>query len=775
MSQHASTREREGLRAVAFDDLPAGVAILDSAGMVVTVNQTWRVDESGNPLCDQALLVGSDYPATCRAAGAAGVATAEEIADGLLALLAGSRERLTHIYSFDSGLGQRWCRITARRLSGPGAPGALVMHSDVTERMLTERRILSDAQFDPLTGLPNHSLFRDRLEYACAAARRDRSHVAVLYVDADGFSRINDRLGRAFGDRLIAALGARLRHEVRESDTIARLAADRFAIVLTHLAEGPNAARCASRLLRALQDPFQIDGHEIRLAASIGVSLYPEDTPNVDALVRLAEETLHRAKLAGGNDFRFFTPETDARLHRTLESEEDLRGALERGEFVLHYQPKLSCATGKIIGAEALLRWLHPQRGLVSPAEFVPILEQSGMIAAVGAWVTRAACAQARQWHDAGFPDMCVAVNLTGRQLREPALLEQVRAALDASGLPPHALELDLTESLLMEHAVEAAETMRALRELGVRLSIDDFGTGYSSLSHLKRLPVNSLKIDRSFIHDIVDDPNDVSITRAIIQLAHQLRLKVVAVGVETESQLGLLIGNGCDEIQGHFFSRACPVDEITVMLRERRGLPSDMLPGARGGRTLLLVDDEENIVAALRRLLRRSGYRILTADSASMGLEVLAREKVDVIISDQRMPGMSGVDFLRRVKVIHPDTVRIVLSGYTELQSITDAINEGAIYKFLTKPWDEALLLANIDEAFKHRDMIEDNRRLGAKLLESNSELARVSVQLEAALGAQREHIARSQATSGAREQPDCAPPAGTFGYSGADSSLPR
>ncbi|MBW6493875.1 MAG: EAL domain-containing protein [Burkholderiaceae bacterium] len=423
-----------------------------------------------------------------------------------------------------------------------------------------------------------------------------------------------------------------------------------------------------------------------------------------------------------------------------------LRLAIERGEFELQYQPKLSCATGRINGAETLLRWLHPKRGLISPADFVPVLEQSGLLPVVGAWVIKTACAQAQAWRAGGFTEMSVAVNLTGQQLLEPTLLQQVRDALESSGLTPDALELEVTESLLMRSPAEAGARIAAMRMIGVRVSIDDFGTGYSSLSHLKRLPVNSLKIDRSFINDIVDDPNDVSITRAIIQLAHQLRLRVTAVGVETESQLGLLIANGCDEIQGYFFSAAVTSAEITAMLRAGRGLPTEMLRSSRDGRTLLLVDDEENIVAALRRLLRRSGYRILTASSGPEGLEVLAREQVDVIVSDQRMPGMTGVEFLRRVKAIHPDTVRVVLSGYTELRSITDAINEGAIYKFLTKPWDEALLLANIDEAFQHKDMIDHARNLDAQLLASNSELAQLNSRLEGVLATQREHIERSE-----------------------------
>lgn len=730
----------EQLRAAVFDDLPGGVAILDGDGRVITVNEPWRRGAPGNALCDPMLGAGQDYLACCAAVQGNGAADAAAITDGLRAILAGSLERLTRVYSWHEGGAARWFRLTACRLMKPGFDGALIVHSDVTERMLHEQRILRNAQYDSLTTLPNHGLFQDRLTQACATARRDGTVIALLQVVPDDFGAVHERLGPEIGDRVIAAFGERLRDETRESDTVARRDADRFAVILTHLADGLGAANCANRLLGALRKPFRIDDHEIQLTTSVGIALYPADAGAADDLTRHAEVALREAKQRGGHSFRFFNRAINEQLHQRLDAEADLRGALERGEFVLHYLPKLSCATGQIIGAEALLRWCHPTRGMVAPAEFVPILEQSGLIAEVGAWVIRAACAQARQWHDAGFPDMGISVNVSGPELLAPGLPDQVRGTLAETQLPPQTLELELAESLMMQNPLEAGAAMLRLREIGVRLAIDNFGTGYSSLSHLKRLPVNSLKIDRSFIQDIVADPNDVSITRAIIQLAHQLRLEVAAEGVETESQLGLLIANGCDVIQGHFFSRACPADEITTMLRAGRGLPPDMLPSARGGRTLLLVDDEENIIAALRRLLRRSGYRVLTAGSAQEGLAVLARDKVDVIISDQRMPGMTGVEFLRRVKVIHPDTVRIVLSGYTELQSITQAINEGAIYKFLTKPWDEPLLLANIDEAFKHKDMIDDNRRLAAQIVSSHHELAYANAQLEQALAAQLE-----------------------------------
>ncbi|MDB5804326.1 MAG: diguanylate cyclase protein [Betaproteobacteria bacterium] len=429
-------------------------------------------------------------------------------------------------------------------------------------------------------------------------------------------------------------------------------------------------------------------------------------------------------------------------------TQDELRRAIAEEQFVLHYQPKVSCSTGKITGMEALVRWEHPLRGLVPPDRFIAQMEESGLIIALGAWVLRSACRQTRGWQAAGLGGLPVAVNLSGRQLQSDNIFETVAAALGESGLEPKFLELELTESFLVHDPEQAVATLTRLKQLGVKISVDDFGTGYSSLSYIKRFPLDALKVDRAFVRDITADPSDASITRAIINLAHNLKLTVVAEGVETEAQLGLLIANDCDMIQGYYFSRPVAAPAFEAMLREGKSLASDFISSQRAERTLLLVDDEEYILSALKRILRRSNYRVLTADSALQGLRLLAENRVDVVVSDQRMPGMTGVEFLRRVKEIHPDSVRMMLSGYTDLKSVTDAINEGAIYKFLTKPWDDEHLLANIEEAFRRKEIVSENRRLMRDLAQTNARLGQVNDELRGLLDDGALQVKRDEAT---------------------------
>ena len=434
--------------------------------------------------------------------------------------------------------------------------------------------------------------------------------------------------------------------------------------------------------------------------------------------------------------------------------EADLRRALLRNEFLLHYQPQVSCTSARIVGVEALIRWRHPSRGLVAPGEFIPMLEESGLIIPVGEWVLRAACRQTRAWHKAGLDQIRVAVNLSGRQLEMENLFAIVTAALDDSGLEPGYLEFELTESYLMRNPLAAIATLSRLKAIGVRVSVDDFGTGYSSLAYLKRFPLDTVKVDRSFIQNIVADADDAAITRAVISMAHSLKLDVVAEGVETEAQLGVLIANHCDSIQGYYFSRPVDADALATMLREDKRLVSKLFAQGANARTLLLVDDDEAILNVLELLLRCRGYRVLSATSAEQGLTLLGENRVDVVVSDQKMPGMKGVEFLRRVKEIHPDSVRMMLSGYTDLQSVTDAINEGAIYKFLTKPWNNELLCANIDEAFRRKEMALDNKRLGEELHAANLELARINDELRRHLHDKSQQVSRDEAALGAAQE---------------------
>jgi EAL domain-containing protein (putative c-di-GMP-specific phosphodiesterase class I)/ActR/RegA family two-component response regulator len=377
----------------------------------------------------------------------------------------------------------------------------------------------------------------------------------------------------------------------------------------------------------------------------------------------------------------------------------ELSLAVDRHELELHYQPKVSLDTGRIIGVEALVRWKHPERGFVPPGEFIPLAEEVGLIVPIGEWVLRTACAQASEWHR-GHRDLGVAVNVSPLQLRRGDFAASVRDALQSSGLEARFLELELTEGVLMDGAESTIVALAELKTLGVAIAIDDFGTGYSSLSYLKRLPIDAIKIDRSFIRDIISNPDDATIVRAVIDMSHHLTLDVVAEGVETEEQANFLRRNRCDIAQGYLFARPVPAAELVELLDRQR---DDLLPlvAVASKPALLLVDDEKNNLSALRRVFRHEGYEIHTAESAREAFNILANVPIGVVVSDERMPEMGGTQFLTRVRTLYPETMRIVLSGYADLATVTSAINDGAIYKFLAKPWSEEALRRDIRHAF--------------------------------------------------------------------------
>lgn len=385
--------------------------------------------------------------------------------------------------------------------------------------------------------------------------------------------------------------------------------------------------------------------------------------------------------------------------------EPELRRALVQDELRVYFQPRVNLASGEICGAEALVRWQHPERGLVPPSEFIPLAEDTGLILPLGEWVIRNVCRQQRVWLDGGLSVPPVAVNLSALQFRQKNLVQLIRHELAANQLGAKYLEIEITESTLMDSVDEAAATLQELRATGIKISLDDFGTGHSSLSRLRRLPIDHLKIDQSFVCNLTTEPEDAAICLAIIGLAHNLRMTVIAEGVETEGQANYLRQHHCDEMQGYYFSRPLPVGDFEQLLVQRRTLVLPVRP-ANERRTLLLVDDEADVLSALKRMLRLEGYDIITATSAREGLELLSIHPVQVIISDQRMPQMSGSEFLSRVRDLHPHTVRLILSGYADLRSVTEAINHGAIYKFLTKPWDDEMLRMDLREAFRHQEL---------------------------------------------------------------------
>ncbi len=458
------------------------------------------------------------------------------------------------------------------------------------ERKATEDRLAYMAQFDALTGLPNRSLYLDRLEHTLVEAARDKLPVAVLFVDIDRFKSVNDTLGHSAGDALLIKIAERLRFATRLGDTIGRLSGDEFAIALAHLAREDHAGSVAQKIVNELAAPFAINGHTVYVSASIGVSVYPSDGVDPDVLLNNADTAMYRAKQNGRNAYQFYLPHMQIRASERLRLETELRGALDRDEFVLHYQPKINLLDGTLSGLEALLRWQSPDRGLVSPGEFIPVLEEAGLIFAVGEWVIASVCAQISRWQVDGLAVPPVAVNVSARQFREQHFEELVDSSLVASGIEPQLLELELTESILMSDSESAVETLRKIKARGIRLALDDFGTGYSSLSYLKRFPLDSLKIDRSFIRDVTTNSDDASIVLAIINLARSLELEVTAEGVETQDQLSFLRHHGCDEAQGYLLARPMPVEAITRVLRE----------GLTGANYVLEWEEPPDLVASV-------------------------------------------------------------------------------------------------------------------------------------------------------------------------------
>jgi diguanylate cyclase (GGDEF)-like protein/PAS domain S-box-containing protein len=444
---------------------------------------------------------------------------------------------------------------------------------DIRARLAIEEKVSYLAQFDTLTELPNRNLFQDRLTQALALAHRNGRPMAVLFIDLDRFKQVNDTLGHGAGDLLLRQAAGRLRSSVRSSDTVARLGGDEFAAILNELAKPGDAGLVAQKIIDVFRRPFDLEGKETHVTASVGVTLYPTDGDNAEMLVTNADAAMYRAKEEGRSNFQYFTQDMNERARQRGELEAALRRALERDEFRLFYQAKAELATGKISGFEALLRWQHPERGIVSPGEFIPVLEETGLIAEAGEWVLRTACAQIKAWQEAGVKVPPVAVNLSARQFMQKNLEDAVRRILLDARVDPSLIEFEITESLLMHDPAGAARTLHLLKESGVRLSMDDFGTGYSSLGYLKRFPIDTLKIDRTFVRDLSTDADDATLTRAIIHLAQNLRLKVVAEGVETEEQLAFLRANGCDEMQGFLFARPAPAEECERMLREGRRL----------------------------------------------------------------------------------------------------------------------------------------------------------------------------------------------------------
>ncbi|HEX2333193.1 MAG TPA: EAL domain-containing protein [Burkholderiales bacterium] len=441
------------------------------------------------------------------------------------------------------------------------------------ERKRYQVELEHQANYDALTGLPNRNLLHDRLHQAVYAQRQARA-IAVVFMDLDHFKFVNDSLGHSTGDLLLKAMGERLRSALREADTVGRVGGDEFVLILNDQANEEIIYRGVQRICAKVSEPITIDGKELYVTCSAGISLYPQDGRDVDTLLKNADAAMYRAKEHGRSNFQFFTSEMNERVSERLALENALRRAVERNELALHYQQKVSLTTGRIVGAEALVRWVHPEWGLVRPARFIPLAEESGLIVSIGEWVLREACRQTRAWLDAGLEPGAVSVNLSVRQFRQEGLVRTVSRLLAETGLDPSQLEMELTESMVMHNVDAAIAVLQGLKQLGVALSLDDFGAGYSSLTYLKSLPIDTLKIDRSFVRDIGAgaEADDGVIAQAIISLGHALHLKVIAEGVETDAQMRFLRRHGCDEVQGFFYGEAVPPEaHARLLLKAKR------------------------------------------------------------------------------------------------------------------------------------------------------------------------------------------------------------
>lgn len=580
------------------------------------------------------------------------------------------------------------------------------------QRIAGESKLYYLAFYDAQTGLPNRALLDDRLPKLAELADQNGHMLTMVDIRLQRVEQIVQVLGKLAMDEVLRTVAYRLDSCRGSQGLVVQLASDEFAIVTSDLSESAAVDWFARRVRDALSPPFKSEQGDIYLQVGIGVACYPLHDTDIGNLLRRARAATEHSGASADSGYSVYSSDMDHGLEQRMHMLTDLHRALERNEFVLHFQPQLNLKTGVVVGVEALLRWQRLGQGLVSPAQFIPLLEEAGLMPKVGAWVLRMACQQAKAWQNLGHPPLRMAVNLSAQQFRSADLVTVVKNALEEAQLEAEFLELELTESLILESAEQTIAMMHQLKALGVTLSLDDFGTGYSSLSYLRRYPVDRIKIDQSFVRDMMQHPGSAALVRSILAMASNLGLKTIAEGVETKGQHGYLRKQMCQEMQGYLYSRAVPPVDIAKLLSGGGKFQTDN-EQSTADYTLLIVDDEPHVLTALRRVFRKEGWLTLTASNANEGFELLATHDVGVIISDQRMPGMSGTEFLHTVKEMYPDTIRLLLTGYADFSTVINAVNRGDLYKVLSKPIEDAALRENIQQAFRRYEVFAENRRL--------------------------------------------------------------
>ncbi|MHB8509244.1 MAG: EAL domain-containing protein [Candidatus Dormibacteria bacterium] len=599
--------------------------------------------------------------------------------------------------------------------------GAVVVLRDVTEQRQVEADLAYASLHDPLTGLPNRTLFTERVQRALERARRHRWSTSLLAINLDDFRAINDRLGHETGDELLAEVARRLEKTLRpydaisrRLDTVTRLGGDEFCLLCEHVSSEHVATGIAGRVSAALGEPIVLGGEPIRVSACIGITISRDGAPAPDALIIEAETAMRRAKQSGPGHHELFAEEMRARSSKRKEVEGALRRALENGEFRVFYQPKVLLSTDQVLGVEALVRWEHPDRGMVPPLDFIPLAEETGLIVAIGAWVLQQACEEARRWNAAApdRPPLIVSVNVSGRQF-ESGLPELVAGVLARTGIGPSTLCLEVTESVVMEDADFAITTLRELKALGVRISIDDFGTGYSSLAYLRRFPLDELKVDKSFVDGLGRDPESTAIVAAVMGMAHALGLTVVAEGVETEVQVAALRNLGCDEAQGYLYSRPKPARELDLLLKD--GLATKRTDAdPLGSPTVVVVDDAADIRQLVRVSLAAAGFTVHEASRGDEGIELIHRVMPDCVILDVNMPGSSGLEVCRALRAdpLTRGMTIVMLTGEALASDKVEAFALGAD-DYIVKPFAPRDLVSRVTSAMRRRRDTLGNQRV--------------------------------------------------------------
>ena len=575
-------RESERFARATVDALPQHIAILDANCTILAVNRAWREFARENGAVSEKTGAGTNYLEACAAARSAGHLEAVAFTEGLRAVINGALSEFSLEYPCHSPAESRWFMGRVARFPGEGPVRLVVVHEDITELKQAEKAIQKLAYYDNLTGLPNRLLLHDLLNQTLAQAGRQGRQVGVLFLDLDRFKIINDTFGHAAGDELLKAVARRLRGCIRKSDTVARLGGDEFVVVLPAPGQAEDMSLLAQKILQELSAPIELAGQEVFVSTAIGIAGYPLDGADADALIRSADMAMYQAKTMGYNSYQFFSAEMNRKAEELLLLEKNLHQALEQEQFVLFYQPIFDLATRRVTAVEALLRWQHPEWGLVPPAQFLAVAEETGLIVPISEWVLQTACAQNRSWLKAGVASLPIAVNLSERQIRHYQLEDTVARILSEQGLHPRWLHLELTETMLMNSGEETIDTLLRLKKLGVGITVDHFGTGFSSLSLLKRIAIDTLKIDLTSLHGAARKADQGAIARAIIAMAHTLHLQVIAEGVETEEQFAFLRENNCDCGQGIFFALPATAEDLVRHLQKEKDSATTCPPSSR-------------------------------------------------------------------------------------------------------------------------------------------------------------------------------------------------